>query len=329
MIAYERALRQLQTESDPRPDTMEENQDHLVEDDEDNGEDDSENDSEDNDKDEERLPTPIYTVIRPNQFKMPDFFMFQQMNAADRKAIYKKSRKIQTRQLHMIAALHQQLNEQRNAIALLKSDNESTYELRVDTPYDMCEFPREIGDGFGAEERRREDCDWVVLSRSKMLFDARIVLITPHKPPATVDPCLGTESGHSPLPLTVTLCDNLGNKIDDPFLAPDVSAESTANELTFNMATNAKRVTVMIRVTSRFLKLKEIGDGKVRLKFSTTFKDKHLTFETRPFHVARRISAGKVAAEAWKQEVLHAVCDECACCTKRLDTVRHITQDSS
>lgn len=287
--------------------------------------DDDDEDGEESEE-EEPVPTPVCKPLRRNQFKTPDYLDFQKMSDKDRKYIYKKSRFIQARQLHLIAALQQQLNAERTSNALLKSGNETTYRLEVDTPYDKCEFPREMGDGQGPPDRSRVDSDWVVVRRSRLLFDVKIVQVDKDDKYSTADPSMGTESGKEALSLSVILCDELGDKIPDAFLAvKNDSGEMTSNELTFDMITNATRIGLTIRATSLFLKAQGYGDGKVRLKFETSFRDKRLEWETRPFYITQRISAGKTSAEPWNSEVLNAVCDECAVCSKRLQSTRAVS----
>ena len=277
--------------------------------------------------DQDSAPTLVYKPVRRNQFKMPDYTEFETMEEASRKFIYKKGRFIQARQLHLIAALQQQLNAERTANALLQSDSESTYRLDVDTPYDKCEFPREIGDGQGSAMQSRIDSDWVVLRRTKQRFDLKIVTIDKDGNCSTADPYLGTDSGDKPLPLKITLCDDMGNKIESPFLSlGNTSGDVVSNELTVNMTTNVAHVSLMIKATSSFLRSMGIGKGKVLLKFETTFGDKHLEFKTRPFHVTIRVSAGKAGVEPWSPDTLNAVCDECAHCSKRLKTGRIVHQ---
>lgn len=292
--------------------------------------DDSEEDNQDDSGEDERgrwkeepIASVFYKPIRRNPFKMPDFELFQQMDHKDRVFNYNKCRRIQTKQLHLIAALQQQLNAERTSNALLKSDNQSTYRLEVDAPYDKCEFPREIGDGQGPPDRARVDCDWVVLRRSTQLFDVKIVHVDPSQKHSTctVDPFLGTDSGNKSLMVEVTLCDEMGEKIEDDFLAFGQKSQPT-NLIRFEMKTNATSISFMIKTTSAFLKTRGIGDGKVLLKFETKFKDKPLEFKTRPFYITTRISTGKVNTESWSPGTLNAVCDECAQCSKRLKTNR-------
>ena len=271
-------------------------------------------------------PTPVYKPVRRNQFKMPEYNDFENMKTGDRKFIYKKSRLIQARQLHLIAALQQQLNAERTTNALLMSDDEATFRLDVETPYDKCEFPREVGNSYGPANWSRADSDWVILRRTKHHFDLKIVHVDKSGECSTADAYMGNDE-MKPLPIVVTLCDEIGNKIETPFLSlGDDNKDRTLNELTFDMKTNVTRVALMIKTTSSFLKSMGIGDGKVLLKFGTWFDNKRLEFKTRPFYITQRISTGKVDVEPWNLETLNAVCDECAHCSKLLKTGRIVKQ---
>lgn len=268
------------------------------------------------------VPSALFKPVRPNQFKLPPLDVWLKMAPCDQKRLFKKFRLVDAKQRSLICALRQELSAERNARALLQVGASVAYRLEVDTPSDKGHFPREIGVGHCDGDRRRVDADWVVLSRTTMVFNVRVVRVGLDGQHSTVDAYLGSESASDALPLTVTLCNDVGVKIEDPFLATNASPQSSKNALTFDMTTNTTRVALVVRATSYFLRNMNKSGDKVRLKFETTFDKKHLSFETRPFVLTIRPATGKNVEEMWKPDIIHTFCDECACCGEQLGTTR-------
>jgi len=272
-------------------------------------------------------PTSIVRATRPINLKMPKYAQFLAMSTNRRQSIYKYSRRIMSKQMQIIAAMRQELDEQR-AMMALSANNDSgngsngAYYLNVEAP-DNCIFPKEIGVS-GPEYRDRSMADWVVLSRNTLIFDVSIIYTDKLKGSSMVDPILGTETQDMPLSLKVTLHSDDGEILKEPkWLAYKSNARTNdcQSELYFNMTTNCTQITFVIVATSQAMKEIHGNNGKFKIKFETKFKDIVLEKFTRPFLLTWRLANRRNRGtndDDWDLETINTLCKECACCSRRV-----------
>lgn len=276
---------------------------------------------EDGEEEEETLEaSPALKVARPRSEKMPKYRTFCGMNASDRRSIYKLARNASAHQLKIINALKQQLAYERARVAILSSSMSTVYRLDVGMPSRF--FPNEIG-MCGPPARARVDADWVIRSRTSMIFDVSILQVTKdancenREAYSTVDAIV---SG-GPVTLKVTLCKEDQTPVTQQYLSYSAN-DKLQNCCEFTLTTNTKRVSIQVRITSGTLKILH-SETKFRLKFEAAFMGRALTEYTRPFLITHRSCAGKNKVENWRSDIMTRFCPECACCGAPVTHLTH------